>query len=66
MEPAELDEQETVLVWRADHLQRAGVQPDRALQLAGEPIDVHEFTDAFTELVGRGCSTELAERILQP
>jgi hypothetical protein len=49
--------------WRAQRLQSAGFPATLAAQLAGDRrIDIH----ALLELVERGCSPELAARILAP
>jgi hypothetical protein len=47
--------------WRADELMRAGFDPSSAFELAARlDVDLH----AATELVDRGCTTELALQIL--
>jgi len=54
-------EQERVERWRADELMRAGFDPAAAVELASRfDIDLHRAT----ELVDRGCSPELALKIL--
>ena len=54
-------EQERVERWRADELMRAGFDPTAAVELASRfDIDLHRAT----ELLGRGCSPELAVQIL--
>ena len=54
-------EADRVTCWRATELIRAGYEPEAALELAGNPqIDLHYAL----ELVARGCSPELASRIL--
>jgi hypothetical protein len=52
-----------VVSWRRDRLVAAGFSLPAAARLAADPrSDVHELTD----IVERGCSPELAERILAP
>ena len=52
-----------VVSWRRDRLARAGFALPLAARLARDRrIDVH----ALVELVDRGCSPELAVRILAP
>jgi len=47
--------------WRADELERAGFQPRQAGRLAvRHDVDLHTATD----LLARGCSPELALKIL--
>jgi hypothetical protein len=54
-------EQDRVERWRADELMRAGFDPATAVELAARfDVDLHRAT----ELLDRGCSTELAVRIL--
>jgi hypothetical protein len=54
-------ESERVTAWRACELLRAGFEPLTAVELAEHPeVDLH----LALELVERGCSTELAARIL--
>jgi hypothetical protein len=54
-------ELERVERWRADELMRAGFDPASAVELASRlDIDLHQAT----ELVDRGCSSELALKIL--
>jgi hypothetical protein len=54
-------EQDRVERWRADELMRAGFDPAAAVELASRfDIDLHRAT----ELLGRGCSAELAVQIL--
>lgn len=57
----ENDEEQSVLEWRLRMLVEAGFKPDAALQLALDSlVDLHEAC----ELHRRGCSEELALRIL--
>jgi hypothetical protein len=57
-----LDSQE-VVVWRRDQLAHSGFAPILAVRLAGDPrYDLH----GLIELVERGCSPDLAVRILAP
>jgi hypothetical protein len=52
-----------VVVWRRDQLVRAGFPPSLAARLAHDPrIDLHQLIG----LTERGCSPELAVRILAP
>ena len=60
MEADELDEAEQVLTWRAGRLIEVGIEPEHALELADSELDVHRFES----LLERGCTAELAERIL--
>jgi hypothetical protein len=54
---------ETVAAWRRDQLVGAGFTLPDARRVARDPrYDLH----ALLELVGRGCSPELAVRILAP
>ena len=54
-------ELERVERWRAEALERAGYASDEARELAARlDVDLHEAID----LVERGCSPELAARIL--
>jgi hypothetical protein len=54
-------EAEEILRWRFQRLTSAGYQPRQAVVLASRiEIDLHEATD----LVGRGCPSETALRIL--
>lgn len=49
--------------WRAQRLLRAGVDADLAASIAADcAVDLH----AMIELLERGCSPELAARILAP
>jgi len=49
--------------WRREQLARSGFPPTLAARLAGDPeYDLHRLI----ELVERGCSPELAVRILAP
>lgn len=55
------DEAAEVLAWRFDALCRSGFDLDAAAVLAANvEVDLHQAVD----LVGRGCSPELATRIL--
>jgi hypothetical protein len=55
------DETELIEAWRAEALERAGYLPSEAAELAARhDIDLHQATD----LVERGCPTDLALRIL--
>jgi len=55
-------EVERVERWRAAALERAGYDPDDAVELASRPdVDLHEAIG----LVERGCPPELAVRILR-
>ncbi len=64
METAEFEhgtEEELVMQWRIEELERAGYKPDDVLVIALDPtIDLHLAVD----LVRRGCPHELALRIL--
>jgi hypothetical protein len=52
-----------VVRWRREQLLSAGVPPPLAVQLAADPrYDLH----LVIELVERGCSPDLAARILAP
>ena len=52
-----------IVAWRGARLRRAGFEPGLAEQLSREcGVDLH----ALIELVERGCSPELAARILEP
>ena len=52
-----------VISWRRDQLAAAGFPLPAAARLAADPrYDVH----ALSDLVARGCSPALAERILAP
>ena len=54
-------EQERIERWRADELERAGYEPRAAGRLAvRHDVDLHRAT----ELLQRGCSQELALKIL--
>ena len=54
-------EQERVERWRVDELLRAGFDPAAAVELSIRlDIDLHRAT----ELIDRGCSSELALQIL--
>jgi hypothetical protein len=54
---------EGLVLWRRRRLEQAGFDRGLAEQLAGDArFDLH----AVLELVDRGCSTELAARILAP
>jgi hypothetical protein len=60
---AHLTEQQQVLSWRRGRLLDAGFGYDLADALASEyRVDLH----ALLQLVERGCSPELAARILAP
>ena len=60
LEETTTDEQQ-IIEWRFEQLRRAGFDPELALDLALSPsIDLHQATD----LLGRGCSPDLAARIL--
>jgi hypothetical protein len=57
-----IDDEQQIIEWRFEQLRRAGFDPESALDLAISPmIDLHLATD----LLGRGCSPELAIRILR-
>lgn len=66
MSAAELDlhvetESERIERWRAEELERAGYSHDEAIELAGRPyVDLH----LAIELIARGCSPDIAVRIL--
>ena len=52
-----------IAAWRREQLARSGFPPSLAARLAGDPdYDLHRLI----ELVERGCSPELAVRILAP
>jgi hypothetical protein len=52
-----------VVAWRGARLRKAGFEPRLAEQLSREcGADLH----ALIELVERGCSPELAARIMEP
>jgi hypothetical protein len=54
-------ENERVVRWRAEELERAGYDPISAAQLAARPdVDLHRAAN----LIESGCSPELALRIL--
>lgn len=54
-------EEERVIQWRLDALERAGYDEVTALELALTPgVDLHRATG----LVARGCSPQLASQIL--
>lgn len=54
---------ERLLAWRIDRLRDAGFSDRAASALAGDArYDVH----ALLELIDRGCSAELAARIVAP
>ena len=54
------DEPDRVLAWRISRLVRAGYSDECAAALACSEVDLH----SAVELVERGCSPELALRIL--
>jgi hypothetical protein len=55
------EETDVVEAWRAEQLEHAGYDPHDAANLARRSdVDLH----VAVELVGRGCSAELALRIL--
>ena len=55
------NETERVICWRASELIRAGFDPNEAVELAEQPeVDLH----LAVELLQRGCSPDLAARIL--
>ena len=55
------DETQLVEAWRAEQLEMAGYAAQEAAELAIRPdVDLH----VAVELIGQGCSTELALRIL--
>lgn len=52
-----------IVSWRRRRLHEAGFPPQLADRLAATPgVDLH----ALLDLVNRGCSPELADRILAP
>ncbi len=54
-------ERERIEAWRRQALERAGYPPDVAVRLAArEDVDLHRAV----QLLERGCSAELAARIL--
>jgi hypothetical protein len=54
---------DTIVAWRTERLQAAGLAGDLALRIARDRFcDLH----ALLELVDRGCPAELAVRILAP
>jgi len=54
-------EQERIERWRADELERAGYSVEQASELAARfDVDLHQAVD----LLQRGCSADLAMRIL--
>lgn len=56
-----LEEELTVIEWRFDQLMRLGFDRDEAVAVAAQfDVDLHQAA----ELVAKGCSTELALRIL--
>ena len=57
-----IDDEHQIIEWRFGQLRRAGFDPELALDLAiSTRIDLHQATD----LLLRGCSPELAFRILR-
>jgi hypothetical protein len=57
------DERVDVSAWRLRRLLESNFAPPLAMRLANTPgVDVH----ALLDLVARGCSPELAARILDP
>ena len=55
------DETEAIEAWRFEALERAGYLPSEAAELAvRHDIDLH----AAVDLVGRGCPSDLALKIL--
>ena len=55
-------EDERVFLWRVEALERAGLQPDAALELAARrDVDLH----AAAGLLRSGCPSETALRILR-
>ena len=55
------NETERVICWRASELIRAGFDTPEAVELAEQPgVDLH----LALELIERGCSPELATKIL--
>lgn len=59
-DPDQLTEPDRVLAWRISRLVRAGYSEEGAAKLARSTVDLH----LAVELVERGCSPELALRIL--
>lgn len=58
-----IDHRRSVIRWRRDQLQRAGVRMPLAERLASDlQMDLH----ALIGLVERGCPPATAERILRP
>lgn len=55
-----LDEAERVLLWRITRLVEAGYCAEGAVELACAAVDLH----AAVDLLQRGCSADLALRIL--
>ena len=51
-----------VVLWRLEQLIRSGLPVSMATRAANADYDLH----ALIELLGRGCSPELAIRILAP
>jgi hypothetical protein len=61
MYPIDLTETERIESWRAEELERAGYEPRAAGRIAvRHDVDLHIATD----LLKRGCSPELALKIL--
>lgn len=59
--PDRLTEEESILFWRAEELQRAGYDACSVIELATRTdIDLH----VATGLLGRGCPPRTAVRIL--
>jgi len=59
--PVQLTEQELVEQWRAEALERAGYSAEAAVEIAARvDVDLHQAT----ELLKKGCTTELALQIL--
>ena len=57
----ETTETERIQSWRAEELERAGYEPRAASRIAArQDVDLH----TATELLERGCSPELALKIL--
>ena len=57
-----IDAEQQIIEWRFEQLRRAVFDPELALDLAiSTAIDLHQATD----LLGRGCSPDLAARILR-
>ena len=54
------DEEQLVIAWRLEQLDKLGVSPIKAALFAGF-VDWHEIA----ALVGRGCSPELAVEIVR-